>query len=179
MNHGDHIEVDGVDVEALPVSHGDLKLSFLFGLIKKTVIREPESLFAKGETGFVLDVGGVRIANLGDTMLLPEWGRLAPDILMLPIGGKKVKNTMDEQAGLEAVKMIQPKLVIPTHYNCGLLFSKTLRHTDATWFKKAVEDTGVPCVLLEPGHEMNYPLSEAATEVPQPSTSAEPSRQPV
>ena len=114
------------------------------------------SLFALGETGFVLDVEGVRIANLGDTVLLPDWGGLEPDILILPIGGKKVKNTMDEQAALKAVEMIRPKLVIPAHYNCGLLFSKALRHTDAAWFKEAVEKTGVPCVPMEPGQALDY-----------------------
>jgi L-ascorbate metabolism protein UlaG (beta-lactamase superfamily) len=179
MGHGDEREVDGVGITALPIAHGDLEISVLFGLIKKTVIREPNTLFAKGETGFILDVEGVRIVNLGDTLLLPGWGRMAPDILMLPIGGKKIKNTMDEQAALKAVEMIQPKLVIPTHYNCGVLFSKAIQHTDAMWFKNAVEKAGVPCVLMEPGQGIDYPPPGTNIQASPSCDIAEPSGQPV
>jgi len=166
MNHGDQIEVDGVGITALPAVHGNLELSFFFGLIKKTVTKEPETLFAMGSTGFVMDVGGVRIANLGDTILLPEWGRLAPDILMIPIGGNKIKNTMDEQAALSAVEMIQPGLVIPVHYNSGVLFSKKANPADAQRFKDAVENQGVPCVIMAPGQELSYPPTSIATQAP-------------
>jgi len=38
------------------------------------------------------------------------------DIALLPIGGTY---TMDEQEAAEAVKVIQPKVVIPIHYGYG------------------------------------------------------------
>lgn len=173
MDHGDHIEVDGVGVTALPAVHGDLELSFLFGLIKKTVTKTAGELFAMGSTGFVLDVGGVRIANLADTVLLPQWGRLEPDILMVPIGGRETKNTMDEQEALSAVEMIQPKLVIPVHYDCGVLFNKKANPADAEWFKEAVENLGLSCVVMKPGQELRYPLEDTATHTPMQSTAVE------
>jgi L-ascorbate metabolism protein UlaG (beta-lactamase superfamily) len=170
MNHGDRIEVDGISVQALPAVHGNLELSFLFGLIRKTVTRKPDELFAKGETGFLLEVGNVRIANLGDTLFLPEWGRLEPDILMIPIGGRKTRNTMDDQEALTAVGMMGPKLVIPCHYDCGVLFSKRGNPADAESFKEAVESQGAKCVPMKPGQELRYPpgtLSDIESQLPE------------
>lgn len=173
MDHGDQIEVDGIGVMALPAVHGNLELSLLFGLIKKTITETPGKLFAMGSTGFILNIGGVRIANLGDTVLLPEWGRLAPDILMIPIGGKGMKNTMDEKEALAAVEMIQPRLVIPCHYDCGLLFSKRGNPADSAGFKEAVESRGVQCVLMSPGQRLRYPPEEIAAYASQPPRAVE------
>ncbi len=54
---------------------------------------------------------------------------------MIPIGGGKVHNTMDEEEALEAVKIISPKMVIPCHYDCGALLSRKLNQADADMFK--------------------------------------------
>ena len=152
-------------MQALPAIHGNVEISLLFGLIKKTFTKEPDRLFAVGETGFVMNVGNVRIANLGDTLLLPEWGELKPDILMIPIGGKKVKNTMNEQEALAAVEMVKPGLVIPTHYDCGVLFSKNVNPADTVFFKDAVEQRGARCVVMKPGDELSYPREKAGGTV--------------
>ena len=42
---------------------------------------------------------------------------------MIPIGGKAIHNTMDENEALEAVDIMQPLLVIPCHYNCPAFFT--------------------------------------------------------
>ena len=157
VNPGDSIEVDGVHVRAIRAKHGDLHLTFLFGLVKKTVTREPDTLFAKGETGFVITVDGMRFVNLGDTLLLPEWGALEPDVLMIPIGGTEVGNTMDEEDALAAVDMIQPKLVIPCHYDCGLVFRKKGNPADVDAFAKAVEERGIRCAVMQPGEKLSVP----------------------
>ncbi len=163
MDPGDAIEVDGVSVEAIPATHGDLEISLLFGVIKKTFTKKPGEPFAVGCTGFVLNVGGVKIANLGDTVLLPEWGRFQPDILMVPIGGKNTKNTMDEKQALEAVEMIQPHVVIPCHYNCGVLFRKKGNPADAEYFQKEVERMGRKCFVMEAGEELSLEREQIRT----------------
>jgi L-ascorbate metabolism protein UlaG (beta-lactamase superfamily) len=163
MDPGDAIEVDGVSVEAIPATHGDLEISLLFGVIKKTFTKKPGEHFAVGCTGFVLNVGGVKIANLGDTVLLPEWGRFQPDILMVPIGGNKTKNTMDEKQALEAVEMIQPHVVIPCHYNCGVLFRKKGNPADAEYFQKEVERMGRKCFVMEAGEELRLTPEQLRT----------------
>lgn len=157
MNPSDEVEVDGIRVRALAAKHGDLHLSFVFGLINKTVVREPDTLFAKGETGFLFTIGDTRFVNLGDTLLLSEWGALEPDVLMIPIGGKEVGNTMDEPDALAAVDIIKPKLVIPCHYDCGLLFNKRGNPADALSFKNAVEERGIHCEVMQPGQQLVLP----------------------
>lgn len=153
----DEIDVDGVHVGAIPAHHGDLRLSFLWGLVDKTVRREPQTLFAKGEVGFVITVGATRLVNLGDTLLIREWGALRPDVLMIPIGGREVGNTMDEREALEAVDIIEPKRVIPCHYDCGLLLRKRGNPADASAFKRAVEERGIACDILQPGEQVTLP----------------------
>ncbi len=156
MNPGERIEVNGLGVQAIPAVHGDLTISLFGGLIRKTFKKTPGEAFAVGCTGFVLEVDGVRLANLGDTMLLPEWGRLEPDVLMIPIGGTHAGNTMNEREALQAVEMIAPRLVIPCHYDCGVLFRRRGNPADAGWFKAEVERLGVRCAVLESGQSLDY-----------------------
>ena len=67
--------------------------------------------------GFVFNLGGQTIYHAGDTDHVPEMASLGSiDIALLPIGGTY---TMDEQGAAEAVKVIQPKVVIPIHYGYG------------------------------------------------------------
>ncbi|MEM7437759.1 MAG: MBL fold metallo-hydrolase, partial [Myxococcota bacterium] len=164
LRWGEEVEVDGVRVRSLPAHHGDLRLSLMFGGLKKTVVREPDTLFAKGETGFLLELGGVTVANLGDTLLLPDWEGLEPDVLMIPIGGREIGNTMDEDQAVEAVASIRPRLAIPCHYDCGMLFKKKANPADAGSFKRRVEAMGVDCTVLRPGQSTAYRAPETIGE---------------
>ena len=67
---------------------------------------------------------------------------------LIPIGGREAHNTMNEEEALKVVRMMHPKLVIPCHYNCPVLFSKKYNPADDTMFKKEVEKTGAHCVIL-------------------------------
>ncbi len=151
MDPGDELALDGVHVRAIPATHGDLHIRLLGGLIRKRVTKTPGEHFAVGCTGFVLTVAGVRIAALGDTLLLPEWGRLEPDVLLVPIGGRSVQNTMNEDEALQAVELLAPRLVIPCHYDCGVLFSRRESPADVNRFRAGVQQLGCECVVLRPG----------------------------
>jgi len=64
--------------------------------------------------GYILEIDGQRIYHAGDTDLIPEMKELGEiDIAMLPVSGTYVMNA--EEAA-EAVKIINPKKVIPMHY---------------------------------------------------------------
>jgi len=64
--------------------------------------------------GFVIVLGGLTIYHAGDTGRVPEMASLGPiDVALLPIGGTY---TMDENEAAEAVKDVQPKVVVPMHY---------------------------------------------------------------
>ena len=74
---------------------------------------------------------------------------------MIPIGGKAIHNTMDVPQALRAVKIMQPKLVIPCHYNCPAFFTKTYNPADDQAFKAEVEKSGAQCVILKMGESVD------------------------
>ena len=85
-----------------------------------------------------------------------EWQTInTPDVLMIPIGGMAVHNTMDVPDALRAVKIMRPKLVIPCHYNCPAFFTKTYNPADVSLFKEEVEKTGAKLVILQKGDSID------------------------
>lgn len=101
-----------------------------------------------------------KIINLGDTLLHEkQWQKInAPDVIMIPIGGKTAHNTMDVEEAVQAVSMMRPRLVIPCHYNCPVFFTKTYNPADDKQFKSEVEKAGSRCII--PGTEGSIALDE-------------------
>jgi len=145
------IELDGMTITGLKATHGELVLRV--GPFTKTVKTGPDERIGWGAIGFDIKLDGKRLVNLGDTLLLAkDWQSIkVPDVLMIPIGGKVAHNTMDVEAAVQAVKLIQPKLVIPCHYNCPGLFLKSANPADDQLFKKEVEQAGSYCKILDTG----------------------------
>jgi L-ascorbate metabolism protein UlaG (beta-lactamase superfamily) len=130
-------------------SHGTVKL--LFGLIRL----EKDNLdFARGAIGFHIQLADKSILNLGDSLIQGEWEGLAPDVLMIPIGGGRVPNTMDVPDALKAVEMIDPKLVIPCHYNVPYGFIKNVNPADDIFFRDEVIKMGKDCKILAYGDKI-------------------------
>ncbi len=69
--------------------------------------------------GFVIEMDGARVYHSGDTALFSDM-TLVPslfgplDVALLPIGGHYV---MDVKQAVLAVELLDPKVVIPIHYN--------------------------------------------------------------
>ena len=97
VHPGDRVELEGVTVEVLPAYNIEKRF-------------HPRSA---GHVGYVIAVDGLRIYHAGDTDAIPEMRDLAPDIALLPVSGTYVMNP-DE--ALEAIRLLQPKLVVPMHY---------------------------------------------------------------
>ena len=106
--------------------------------------------------GFQIALDGLSIVNLGDTLLHSEaWHRLvSPDLLMIPIGGGAIGNTMNEEEALQAVEVMAPKLVIPCHYNCPAFFTRNYNPADAERFSQRVMDAGYRCEILQAGQSL-------------------------
>jgi L-ascorbate metabolism protein UlaG (beta-lactamase superfamily) len=134
--------------------HGPVVLHFLFGLIRHTFTPGPDERVGMGAIGFRFTVGATTLVNLGDTLIQKEWEGLKPDILMIPIGGRTAKNTMNEDEALEAVDLISPKLVIPCHYNCPFFWKRNANPADAEYFKTRVESRGIECKIMGYGDEL-------------------------
>jgi L-ascorbate metabolism protein UlaG (beta-lactamase superfamily) len=127
-------------------THGTVKL--FFGLLRFERDNVP---FARGSIGLKMTIGEKTIVNLGDTVLQEAWEDLQPDVLMIPIGGREIPNTMDEKEALKAVRLIQPKLVLPMHYNGDLLWKRNGNPADDAMFKREVEKMGIECVIMKYG----------------------------
>jgi len=153
LDVGEAVDFHEFQVKGLKAVHGSIKLK-LFGLIKLDIKPGPGERIGLGAMGFEIKINNKVIVNLGDTLLRKEWAGLRPDVLMIPIGGKKVHNTMDEDEALEAVKMMSPKMVIPCHYDCGALLSRNLNLANSEMFKREVEKMGIECTIMKSGDEI-------------------------
>jgi L-ascorbate metabolism protein UlaG (beta-lactamase superfamily) len=92
-----------------------------------------EKLYFAGDTGL-----------FGDMRLIGEEG---VDLAMLPIGDNY---TMGPDDALRAVKLLQPKMVIPIHYNTFPL----LKQDVVAWKKKVESETSAKVSVLLPGEEI-------------------------
>ena len=107
----------------------------------------PDGTYAGMPSGLLLEIEGKRIYHAGDTALFSDMKLVARggvDLAMLPIGDNF---TMGPEDALEAVKLIQPKEVIPVHYNTFEVIEQ-----DPEAFKSSVENaTDSRCTVLSPG----------------------------
>ncbi|OEK01333.1 hypothetical protein BFP97_07310 [Roseivirga sp. 4D4] len=145
------ITVDGINITGIKTTHGPLTVKM--GPFSKTLHPGPEERIGWGAIGFKIQMNSKTLVNLGDTLLhAEEWKSIdSPDVLMIPIGGKAIHNTMDVTEALKAVEIMKPKLVIPCHYNCPAFFSKRFNTADAADFKRGVEGIGSKCAVLRKG----------------------------
>lgn len=106
MNKGGTVDVVGVKATMTHAVHS-------------CGIRDGENRLYGGEAaGYVLTFdNGIRIYHAGDTMVFGDMKIIAdlykPDIVMLPIGDHY---TMDPLQAAYAIRMMNAKVVIPTHY---------------------------------------------------------------
>lgn len=145
------LEIDGMTVRGLSARHGPLSVTL--GPFSKTLTPGPEERVGWGSMGYKIQLDGKTIVNCGDTLLLEEaWSSIPPpDLLLLPIGGSKAGNTMNEEDALRALEVIKPKHVIPCHYNLPFLFKKNANPADTGLFKEEAAKKGIHCILLERG----------------------------
>lgn len=149
------IIIDNISITGIKATHGELV--FKVGPLAKVVKPGPNERIGWGAIGFDIELDGKRFVNLGDTLLLEqEWQRItAPEILMIPIGGKTIHNTMDVEEALQAIEIMQPKRVIPCHYNCPAFFTKRYNPADERTFKEKVETAGLKCSILDMGDSLD------------------------
>ena len=151
LSVGETMDLDGMRVTGIKTTHGELVLKI--GPFAKTVKPGPEARIGWGAIGYQIELDGRSIVNLGDTLFHDkEWEVVGnPDVLMIPIGGRRVHNTMDEPQALRAVQALQPGIVIPCHYNCPAFFSNEYNPADEWKFKEDTEKLDIRCAILRAG----------------------------
>ena len=155
MSVGETIHIDEMSITGIKTTHGELILKF--GPISKTLKPGPEERVGWGAIGFNIQLDGKSIINLGDTLLhTKDWETIhRPDVLMIPIGGKAIHNTMDAEEALQAVRLEKGRTNNGSHYNCPAFFTKTYNPADDKKFKAEVEKTGSTCMILHKGESID------------------------
>ncbi len=97
MKPGDKINVEGVEIEAVPSYNTNKQF-------------HPKE---RGWVGYIFTLKGQRIYIAGDTDYIPEMKGFKADIALLPVSGTYVM-TADE--AVKAALDINPKIAIPMHY---------------------------------------------------------------
>ncbi|HID87735.1 MAG TPA: metal-dependent hydrolase [Anaerolineae bacterium] len=139
----------GVQAHPLHIGGG---YDFPFGRVKLTIAHHgssfPDGSYGGNPCGFLIKTGGKTIYDAADTGLFYDMkliGELDPvDVALLPIGDNF---TMGPDDALYAVKLIQPRVVIPMHYGTFDVIQQ-----DPHAFARRVEaETEARCIVLEPG----------------------------
>lgn len=94
--------------------------------------------------GFLVETEGKKLYYTADTDPLPQMVGLAPDVVLIPVGGT---TTMSPSEAAKAVQAMNAKLAIPAHWG-----SRTGTRDDAELFKEYLEqEPGRHAVIIEPG----------------------------
>jgi L-ascorbate metabolism protein UlaG (beta-lactamase superfamily) len=99
---GEEREVSGVKVKALPAYNTAPE--------RQGFHPRDES---KPRVGYVVTIDGGTVYHTGDTDRIPEMDGLAPDVLLIPVGGTY---TMDARQAAEAAAVIRPGIAVPMHW---------------------------------------------------------------
>jgi L-ascorbate metabolism protein UlaG (beta-lactamase superfamily) len=115
--------------------------------------------------GSILDFeneSGERVLRLyisGDTLVIDELKEIPKrfpeiDLGLFHLGGTRVLGvlvTMDDEQGVEAIKIIQPEKAIPIHYNDYDVFKSPLED-----FKRAADEAGLSDKIIYLAHGETY-----------------------
>lgn len=144
---GGQLSEEGVETVA---GHIGGKAKTEFGSIKYFQAFHGSGIAGGFACGFIIDIGGKKIYHAGDTGLTKDMELLKREdiyLAMLPIGDFY---TMGPEDALEAVKMINPKHVIPMHYNTF----PPIEQDPEAFVKSVMEETPAKAIVLKPGESV-------------------------
>jgi L-ascorbate metabolism protein UlaG (beta-lactamase superfamily) len=126
-----------------------------FGYLKLTLALHgsglPDGSYGGNPAGFLLTAEGKKIYLACDTGLFGDMrliGEEGLDLAVLPIGDNF---TMGPDDALRAVKLLQPKHVIPVHYNTWDLIAQD---PDA-WARRVEAETAAKAHVIKPGESFS------------------------
>jgi L-ascorbate metabolism protein UlaG (beta-lactamase superfamily) len=123
-----------------------------FGYLKLTLALHgsmlPDGSYGGNPCGFLLTTNdGKKFYFAQDTGLFGDMkliGEEGLDVAVIPIGDNY---TMGPDDALRAVKMLEPKVVIPIHYNTWPLLAQDAN----AWRERVEKETKTKVILLKPG----------------------------
>jgi L-ascorbate metabolism protein UlaG (beta-lactamase superfamily) len=125
--------------------------AFEWGRVKLTIAHHgsamPDGSYGGLAAGLLLYLGGIRIYHAGDTGLFFDMkliGEPGLDLALLPIGDNF---TMGPDDALRAIKLLEPKRVIPLHYDTF----DVIQQDALEWSTRVQRETDTEVHVLEPG----------------------------
>jgi L-ascorbate metabolism protein UlaG (beta-lactamase superfamily) len=126
-----------------------------FGRVKLTLAFHgsalPDGSNGGNPCGFLIYLNdGKKIYHAGDTGLFGDMrliGEEGIELAVLPIGDNY---TMGPDDAVRAVKMIQPRKVLPIHYDTWPVIAQDAK----AWAAKVKAETSAEAIVLQPGEEM-------------------------
>ncbi|MBM3791801.1 MAG: metal-dependent hydrolase [Acidobacteria bacterium] len=138
-------------VEKVHPQHIGGAFNFPWGRVKLTIAHHgssmPDGSYGGNPAGFLLTVQGKKIYHACDTGLFYDMkliGEEGIDLAILPIGDNF---TMGPDDALRAVKLIEPKLVVPIHYNTF----EVIRQDPEAFAARVRQETGTRVTVMKPG----------------------------
>ena len=126
-----------------------------WGRVKLTIAHHgsglPDGSYGGNPWGFLLYIEGKKIYHACDTGLFYDMkliGEEGIDLAILPIGDNF---TMGPDDALRAVRLIEPRQVIPIHYDTF----DVIKQDPYAWAKRVKKETGAKAVVMKPGESLN------------------------
>jgi L-ascorbate metabolism protein UlaG (beta-lactamase superfamily) len=126
--------------------------TYPFGYLKLTQALHgsalPDGTYGGNPAGFLLTADGKKVYLACDTGLFGDMkliGEEGIDLAVLPIGDNF---TMGPDDALRAVKLLQPKNVIPVHYGTFDVIAQDVN----AWAKRVTAETSAKVHVLKPGN---------------------------
>jgi L-ascorbate metabolism protein UlaG (beta-lactamase superfamily) len=129
-----------------------------FGYLKLTLALHgsalPDGSYGGNPAGFLLTtLDGQKLYLAGDTGLFYDMkliGEEGIDLAVIPIGDNF---TMGPEDALRAVRLLQPRHIIPIHYNTWELIAQD----SGAWASRVTQETGAQVHVLRPGQAFTLP----------------------
>lgn len=141
----------GQGVENVHQQHLGGGFNHEFGYVKLTIAHHgsglPDGSYGGNPAGFLITAEGKKIylacdTGLFDTMRL--YGEEGVDLFVVPIGDNF---TMGPDDALRAVKLVNPKMAVPCHYNTW----PPIEQDAEAWAKRVEAETDTKVSVLQPG----------------------------
>ncbi len=144
----------GQGLEKLHPQHIGGGFDYPWGRVKLTIAQHgsalPDGSYGGNPCGFLFYIQHKKIYHACDTGLFYDMkliGEEGIDLAILPIGDNF---TMGPDDGLRAIKLLEPKRVIPIHYDTF----DVIKQDPISWKKRVEEETAASVVVLKPGEHL-------------------------
>lgn len=141
-------------VENLHPQHIGGGFNYPWGRVKLTIAHHgsalPDGSYGGNPCGFLFYIGRRKIYHACDTGLFYDMkliGEEGIDLAILPIGDNF---TMGPDDALRAVRLIEPKQVVPIHYNTF----DVIKQDPHAWAERVNRETGAEVTVLKPGQDL-------------------------